>query len=80
MNQNAGKKKRKLAIGEESIVSAITNFSKGILEVEKMKLQLAEKMIDNEREGREMLMKGQLQMAALFAEALKAKDSSGGSK
>ena len=80
VNRNAGKRKRKLAMGDESIVSAINNFSKGILEVEKMKLQLTEKMIDHEREGREMLMKGQLQMAALFADVLKAKDSSGSSK
>lgn len=36
-----------------------------------------EKIIDNEKEDREMLMKGQLQMAALFGEVLKAKDSSG---
>ena len=65
---------------EESITFAINNFSKGIQDVEKIKLQLKEKLIDNEREGREMLLKGQLQMAALFAGLLKAKDSFGSSK
>jgi len=47
---------------DESIASAITNFSKGILEVEKMKMQMIEKLIDSEREARredrKMMLKG----------------------
>ena len=41
-----------------------------------MKLKVIKKFIDGERKGRELLMKRQLQMAALFVEALKNKDSS----
>jgi hypothetical protein len=80
VNRSARKKKKKLGAMDESIAAAINNFFKGILEVEKMKLQITEKLIDNEREGREMAMKGQLKMAALFVEALKSKDSSRSSK
>ena len=80
MNKSANKRKRKLLAGDEAIASTITHFSNGVLEVEKMKLKVTEKFIDSEREGRELLMKGQLQMTALFVEALKNKDSSGSSK
>jgi hypothetical protein len=80
VNRSAGKRKRKLDARDDSIASAITSFSKGILEVEKMKLQITEKLIDSEREGREMVLKGQLQMATLFVETLKVKDSSSTSK
>ena len=80
MNKSANKKKRKLLAGDEAIASAITHFSNDVLEVEKMKLKVTEKLIDNEREGRELLMKEQLQMTALFVEALKNKDSSGSLK
>ena len=80
VNKSANKKKRKLLTGDEAIANAITHFSDGVLEVEKMKLKVTEKLIDSEREGRELLMKGQLQMATLFVEALKNKDSSGSSK
>ena len=80
MNKSANKKKRKLLASDEAIVSTITHFSDGVLEVEKMKLKITEKLIDSEREGREFQMKGQLQMTTLFVEALKNKDSSGSSK
>ena len=60
VNKSANKKKRKLLAGDEAITSAITHFLDGVLEVEKMKLKVIEKLIDSEREGRELLMKGQL--------------------
>ena len=80
MNKNANKKKRKFLAGDEAIASAITHFLDGVLEVEKMKLKITEKLINNEREDCELLVKAQLQMASLFVEALKNKDSSGSSK
>ena len=80
VNKSANKKKRKLLASDEAIASAITHFSDGVLEVKKMKLKVKEKLIDSEREGRELLMKGQLQMATLFVEALKNKDSFSSSK
>ena len=80
VNKSANKKKKKLLASDEAIANAITHFSDGVVEVEKMKLKVTEKLIDSEREGREFLMKRQLQMAALFVEALKNKDSSGSSK
>jgi len=57
-------------------VLIITNFSDGIIQIEKMKLQLTEKIIQSEKQGREMVLQGQLQMATLFAEVLKAKRQS----
>ena len=80
MNKSANKKKRKLLASDEAVARTITYFSDGILEVEKMKFKVTEKLIDSEKKGRELLVKGQLQMAALFVEALKNKDSSGSSK
>ena len=65
---------------DEAIASAITYFLDGILEVEKIKLKITEKLIDSKREGHELLMKGQLHMAALFVEALKNKECFGSSK
>ena len=58
VNKSANKKKRKLLAGDEAIASAITHFSDGILEVEKMKLKVTEKLIDSKREGCELLVKG----------------------
>jgi len=40
INKSAGKKKRTLFIGEESIASSIKDFFKGTVEVEKMKMQM----------------------------------------
>ena len=58
VNKSANKKKKKLLAGDEAIISAITHFLDGVLEVEKMKLKVTEKFIDSKREGREFLMKG----------------------
>ena len=80
MNKSTNKRKRKLLTGNAAIAAAITNFSDSILEIEKMKLQVTVKLIDSEREGRELLVKGQLQMVALLVEVLKNKDSFGTSK
>ena len=77
VNKNTNKKKRKLLANDEAIASAITHFSNGVLE---MKLKVIKKLIDSKREGRELLMKGQLQMTALIVKTLKNKDSSGSSK
>ena len=80
VNKSASKRKRKLALGEEGIASAIKDFSKGILEIEKMKMEsserLSERMIAVDLKTRELQMSGQLEMAKIFAEVLKAKDSS----
>jgi len=76
LNKSAEKRKRKLNAGDHAIASAITNFSDGIIQIEKMKLQLTEKIIESEKQGREMVLQGQLQMATLFAEVLKAKGQS----
>ncbi len=80
VNKNTRKRKRKLATDEESIASAISSFFKEILEVEKIKMSIAEKMIESERESRDLAMKGQLQMATLFVEVFKCNDSSSTSK
>ena len=74
VNKSANKKKRKLLASDEAIASAIIHFSDGVLEVENMKLKVTKKFIDSEREGRKLLVKGQLQMTALCVEALKNKD------
>jgi len=58
VNRSA-KKRRKLVAGDETIASAIKDFSKGILEVEKMKLGLSKKIIKNEREEREMMLRAE---------------------
>ena len=69
------------------IANAISEFSTNIVEIEKMKLQMAEKileserqsremMLENERQGRQMLLQGQLQIATVLAEALKNKGPS----
>ena len=58
VNKSANKKKRKLLASDKAIASAITHFSDGVLKVEKMKLKVIEKLIDSEREGRKLLMKG----------------------
>ena len=69
-----------MALGEERIASAIKDFSKGILEIEKMKMEsserLSEKMIAADLKTRELHMSGQLEMAKILAEVLKVKDSS----
>ena len=80
VNKNANKKKRKLFTNDEAIANGIIHFSNGVLEVEKMKLKVIEKLIDSARAGREFLVKGQLQMAALFVEAWKNKDFCSSSK
>lgn len=78
------KRKRQSSAGDESIVSAIVNFTDAIVEIEKMKIQnmkkLVEMQIEHERKFREMMLKGQLRMEAIFADVLKGKDSSGSSK
>ena len=80
VNKSANKRKRKLALGEEGIASAIKDFSKGILEIEKMKMEsserLSEKMIAADLKTRELHMLRQLEMAKILAEVLKVKDSS----
>ncbi|KAG0594759.1 hypothetical protein M758_UG106800 [Ceratodon purpureus] len=73
LNKSAEKRRRKLSAGDHAIASAITDFSNGIIEIEKMKLEVIEKIIESEKQGREMVLQGQLQMAALFVEVLKAK-------
>jgi len=57
VNKSASKTRRKLAIGDETIALALKDFSKGILEVKKMKLKLVEKIIERNREGREMMVR-----------------------
>ena len=69
VNKSTNKRKRKLFAGDEAIANAITHFSDSVLEVEKMKLKVTEKLIESEKEGHELLGKGQLQMVALFVEA-----------
>ena len=58
VNKSANKKKRKLLTSDEAIANAITHLSDGLLEVEKMKLKVTEKLIDSKREDREFLVKG----------------------
>ena len=40
---------KKILTGDAIIVIAITNFSNGVLEIEKMKLQVTEKLIDSKK-------------------------------
>ena len=54
MNKSVNKKKRKLLVGDEAIISAITHFSNDVLEEEKMKLKVTKKLIDSVREDREL--------------------------
>jgi len=56
VNWSVGKRKRKLAMGDESIAFAINNFSNRIIEVEKMKMKITKKFIDSERQARKMMM------------------------
>ena len=80
MNKSVNKRKRKLFASDVAIAVAITNFSYGVLDIEKMKLHITKKLIDSKREACELLIKGQLQMIALFVEALKNNDFAGSSK
>ncbi|KAG0573278.1 hypothetical protein KC19_VG164400 [Ceratodon purpureus] len=76
LNKSAEKRRRKLSAGDHAIASAITDFSNGIIEIEKMKLRVTEKIIESGKQGREMVLQGQLQKTTLFAEVLKAKGQS----
>ena len=80
MNKSTNKRKKKLLTSNEAIVAAITKFLDGVLEIEKMKLHVSEKLINSEREDCKLLVKEQLQMVALFVKVLKNKDSSSSSK
>ena len=60
---------------DEGIAIAISEFSNGVLEIKRLKLQVSKEIIESEKQGRQMLIQGQLQMAALFAEAFKGKGS-----
>jgi len=76
LNKSVEKWRKKLNVGDHVIASVIINFSDGIIQIEKMKLQVIEKIIESRKQGREMVLHGQLQMATLFAEVLKAKGQS----
>jgi len=57
VNISATKRKRKSVATDEGIALAIKEFSYRILEIEKAKLDLAERMLVSERELREMILK-----------------------
>ncbi len=72
-------KRRKLDASSSTIVDAIKDFSKGVKEIGKMKMEMTERiatqMFQNEQTSRKLIMQAQLQMATLFAKVLKLKDS-----
>jgi len=56
LNKSIKKRRRKLSTGDYAIASAITNFSDGITQIEKMKLHVIEKIIKSEKQRREMVL------------------------
>lgn len=75
VNRSANKKKRKIFEGDNAVPTATSFTSYGLLELEKMKLKLAKKSIENKKEGRKLAMEQNLHMIALFANILKNKNS-----
>jgi uncharacterized protein YoxC len=72
-------KRRKLDASFFAIVDAIKEFSEGVKEIEKMIMEMTERiatyMLQSEWIGRELIVQGQMQMATLFDKVLKPKDS-----
>ncbi len=72
-------KRRKLDASSFAIANVMKEFSKGVKEIEKMNMEMIERittqMLQNEQKGRKLMVQGQLQMVALFIEVLKLKDS-----
>jgi len=60
LNKSVEKWRKKLSAGDYAIATAITNFSNGVIYIQKMKLQVTEKIIENEKQRREMVLEGQL--------------------
>jgi uncharacterized protein YoxC len=71
-------KRRKLDAGSSTIADAIKEFSEGVKEIEKMMMEMIERIATHifwsEQTSRELIVQGQLQMVALFGEVLKFKD------
>jgi uncharacterized protein YoxC len=72
-------KRGKWDVGSSTIVDAIKEFSTNVKEIEKMMMEMTERIIthilQSEQIGRELIKQGQLQMTTLFVEYLKPKDS-----
>jgi hypothetical protein len=72
-------RRKKMDVGSSIIASAIKEFSEGVKKIEKMKMEMIERiviqMFQNEHIGRKLIVQGQLQMATLFAEVLKPTNS-----
>ncbi len=79
VNKRMENKRRKLDASFFAIVDAIKEFSEGVKEIEKMIMEMTERiatyMLQSEWIGRELIVQGQMQMATLFDKVLKPKDS-----
>ncbi len=72
-------KRRKLDAGSSTIGDAIKKISTSVKGIEKMMMEMTEKItthiLQSEQIGGKLIEQGQLQMAALFAKYLKPKVS-----
>jgi len=68
VNKNANKRK-KLITSDHAIAHAIIEFSNFVIKIEKLKLQMMERITSQvlESKGKEMVLQCQLQLVALFA-------------
>jgi uncharacterized protein YoxC len=63
-NKRMENKRRKLDVGSSTITDAIKEFSKGVKEIEKTKMEMTERIVtqllQNEQIGIELVVQGQL--------------------
>jgi uncharacterized protein YoxC len=78
-NKRKENRRRKLYASSSTIADAIKKISTSVKKIEKMMMEMTERItthiLQREQIDRELIEQGQLQMAALFVEYLKSKNS-----
>jgi uncharacterized protein YoxC len=67
-----------LDVGSRAIIDAIKEFSIGVQEIEKLKINMTKRitsqMLQSEKKSKHMVLQSQLQIANIFTKVLKPKE------
>jgi uncharacterized protein YoxC len=67
-----------LDVGSREIIDAIKEFSIGVQEIEKLKINMTKRitsqMLQSEKKSKHMVLQSQLQIANIFTKVLKPKE------